>query len=301
MPSKAEFVSMCKAATKSRKEDIDDMAACIKEDSCKAVEECMDKRGDERYAKKRNEEMAEWISEGNWSKAFDECRYGAENMKKDETFKASCEKVFSEGIPKLQGADAENVKSACSYSDDLKAISPAFTKVCAEVDAKELATRKAAAIAGRDAASEDYALCFDLQTVAERSGEAAKKEAEQICAEISAARTAKQALTEAAANVAASKAEMPYYCKAAAEELAKIQPRSEWTTKKLDEVAKTCFLDLGKIIVAAELPNLSSWCPYGIEELRGAIATYQLAGKDAALDAELAKTDKVCAKAAGSP
>src|SRR4030095_2223921 len=111
-----------------------------------------------------------------------------------------------------------------------------------------------------------------------------------------AARTAKQALTEATANVSAQKAEMPYYCTAAAEELAKLQPRSEWTTAKLDEVTKQCYLELGKVILAAELHNMSDgWCPFQLTDGRRGMKPSALAGKDPALDAELAKTDKACA------
>jgi hypothetical protein len=294
MPSKAEFVAMCKAATKSRKEEVDVMAECIKEDGCEAIEACMDKKHDELYAKKRAEELDGYIKEGKWSEGFKECQYAGEQMKKDEKLAAACEKVFSEGIPKLTGKDLEDVTSACKYTEELRTISPAFKKACEGVMGAEFEAKKKAALEARDQALDDYSRCFDLQAAAESLGDEKKKDAEQICAQINAARSAKQALDEANASIAAKKGEMSYYCTSSAEELKKLDPPNEWSTKKLDEVLKTCFLDLGKVIIEAELPNMSSFCPYSVTQLREAVATYALLGKDADFDALIGKTEKVC-------
>lgn len=294
MPSKAEFVAMCKAATKSRKEEVDVMAECIKEDGCEAIEACMDKKHDELYAKKRVEELDGYIKEAKWSDAFKECQYAADQMKKDEKLAAACEKVFVEGIPKLTGKDAEDVTSACRYTEDLKAISPGFKKACEGVMGAEYEAKKKLALEARDQALDDYSRCFDLQSAAEALDAAKKAEAESLCAQINAARSAKQALDEAKASIAAKKAEMSYYCTSAADELKKLDPPNEWTTKTLDEVLKTCFLDLGKVIIEVELPNLSTYCTYPVQQVREAAATYSLMGKDADFDAAVLKTEKAC-------
>jgi hypothetical protein len=292
LPTKAEFVAMCKAASGSRKEEVAEMAKCSKEDGCDAIESCMDAAGDARYAKKQLAEITKQIEGGKWDDAFDSCRYASD--KKSVELTAACEKVFTEGIPQiLKGAKADSVMSACQYSDELKASSPAFKKACTDVLGGAYETKKKEALAARDAGSDDYTKCYDLQTAAAGVSEDAKKEAEAICAELTIATSAKKALDEANANIAGKKAEMSYYCTSAADDLMKVDPKTEWATKTLDAVIKTCFLDLGKVIIETSLPG-ATYCPYVLTQLREYAVTYALAGQDPAFDTALASTDTLC-------
>jgi hypothetical protein len=257
----------------------------------------MDEAHAAEYAAEKVADLDKFIAAGTWDKAFEECRYLGE--KPAAALVTACEKVYADGIPKLLeagGEAAKDVVSACRYSEELKAQSEGFKKACDGVMGAEYEAKKKLALEARDQALDDYTRCYDLQSAAEGVSEQAKKDAEVLCAEITAAQSTKKALEEAKATIAAKKSDISYYCKSAAEELTKIEPKSEWTQKTLDGLLQTCFIDLGKVILEVELPNLS-YCGYSLTELRAAVATYKLAGKDAAFDAELAKTDKVCATA----
>src|SRR5204863_6650965 len=125
---------------------------------------------------------------------------------------AACEKVFSQGIPELlKGPKAADISSACQYSDDLKKASPAFSKACVDVMTADYATKKAKLIAARDAGNDDYTACYDAQSAAAGVSEAAKKEADNLCTELTAAQSAKQGLTEAQSNIAAKTDQLSYY------------------------------------------------------------------------------------------
>jgi hypothetical protein len=292
IPSKEEFVAICKARMRSHKEDIDVMAKCSKEGDCEKIEACESEASDAKYQKKKLDEVNKQMAEAKWDDAFDNCRYVSDKPSLEMT--AACEKVFTEGIPViLKGPKADSVMSACQYTEELKKTSPAFKKACTDVMTTAYETKKKEALAARDLGADNYSACYDMQSAAAGVSEEAKKEAEGICAELTLATSAKRALDEANANIAAKKGEISYYCTSSADELTKLEPKTEWSKKKLDEVIKTCFLDLGKVTIEATLPG-ATYCPYVLTQLREYAVTYALAGKDPAFDTALASTDKLC-------
>jgi hypothetical protein len=289
------FIAACKVMEKENKKEIETMAACSKKGSCEEMEECMRAASRAEYAKEQTEEIQKQIKDGKWKDAFDNCRYATDSFKDVPDLAAACDKVFTEGMPKLlAGPDAEDVSGSCRYADEAKAASPAFAKACADVAKADLEAKKAKALAARDSATDDFAICYDYQSAAEAVSPEAKKEADGLCAEVSIAVNAKKGLDEAKTAIASGGTDISYYCRSAAEELAKLEPKSEWATKTMDEVLKTCFLEHGKVILDKEASGKLSYCPYSVTQLREAAAAYKLAGKDADFDAKLAKTDKVC-------
>ncbi len=296
IPSRDEFVAMCTAARGSRKDDVDTMAKCIKKGSCEEMDVCMREASEAEYAAEQAKELEDHIAAGKWSDAFSTCKYASDRFAKEPKLAAGCEKVFTDGLPKLVaagGPGAEDIVSSCKYSEELVKASPAFQKLCGEIAAGAHEAARKAALAARDEGVDDFEKCYAYKGAAETVSEQAKKDAETVCAEMSAAAAAKAALTEAQAVIAAKKSELPYGCSRAAEALAKLDPKSEWATRTYDEVLKTCYLELGKVMIEVELPKLE-YCPYQLTQLREAVVTYALAGKDPAFDALLAKTNKAC-------
>ena len=292
VPPRDAFIAACKMMQKESKQEVDTMAACSKKGSCEEVKSCMSAAGRAEYAKEQVAEVKKHVDAGEWKKAWDECRYATDSFAETPELGTQCERVFTEGMGALmKGEHAADVASDCRYAEEAKKESPAFAKACGEIAKVELETRTKAALAARDAGSEDYAICFDLQSAAEMVSPEEKARADALCAELEIARNAKKGLEEARTAIAGGATDISYYCRSAAEDLAKLEPKSEWATRTLDEVLKTCFLDHGKVILAKQT---GSYCEWSTTQIREAAATYQLAGKDADFDAALAKTDKVC-------
>lgn len=292
VPPRDAFIAACKMMQKENKQEVDTLAACSKKGSCEEVKSCMSAAGRAEYAKEQVAEVTKHVEAGKWKEAFDECRYATDSFAETPELGTVCEKVFTEGVAKLlEGEHAADVASDCRYAEEAKKESPAFARACGEIAKVELATRTKAALAARDSGSEDYAICYDLQSVAETVSPEEKAKADALCAEIEIAGNARKGIEEARAAIAAGTSDISYYCRSAAEDLAKLEPKSEWATRTMDEVLKACFLEHGKVILARQT---GSYCEWSTTQVREAAVTYQLAGKDADFDAALARTDKVC-------
>ncbi len=296
LPTRSEFISICKASMRKHKDEIDEEAKCAKEPTCDEARACKEKASSARYAKKQVKDIGENVAKAKWEDAFSDCRYMPEEPHPD--LLAACERVFTEGMPALvAGGKAEDVRNACSYSVDLKKKAPSFAKACVGVMSAELEIKKKAAIAARDAATDDnYLQCSELRSVAEGVGEEAKKEAETLCSEMQIASSAKQALTEARTNIDTKQSSVSYYCTSALDSLGMLEPKSDWAKKTTDELIKVCFIDSGKMIVDVVLASEYPYCDYALTQVRDAISKYSLTGKDPEFDKAIAKTDKICAR-----
>jgi hypothetical protein len=67
---------------------------------------------------------------------------------------------------------------------------------------------------------------------------------------------------------------------------------SDWAKNKLQEVAKGCYVDLGKKILPAQVDKMVI-CEYQVEQVYKAVKKYNL--KDAELDGWITKADAKCA------
>lgn len=295
IPTRSEFIQMCKARMRTDRDEIQAAADCAREPSCEEKNACEEKVREARWAKQRIEDVEKAVAKGDWNTAFEECRYLRDPV--DANLLASCDKVFTQGMPVLMtSGKAEEIKSACAYSTDLKAQAPSFAKACADVMSVELEAKKKAAIAARDLGADDnYVQCSDLRSVAESVGEQAKKDAEALCTEMTIAASAKQALVEMKSYIDLKQSAVSYYCTSALDSIAILEPKSDWAKAKQDELIKACFLDAGKMIAEVELASSYPYCSYALTQVRDAITKYGLAGKDPEFDAAIAKTDKICA------
>lgn len=286
--SKAVFVAACQAAKSDpdSKEEVADAIECSKAASCEAVETCQKgKRG-----KKVAGEITKKLGDGKAADAFRDC--SREDYYVDAAFKAACTPVFA-ALPKLTGEDAEGAMMTCRISDDAKKASPEFAKACADMATAQLAAATTAATKARDEGNGDFKLCLDLKNLAEQAGGDAVAKAEGVCKELDATDDAKKAVTEARANAAAKKADLPFECSNAAENLAALT--SDWGKATLTDVLKACYVELGAVLVEVKGADAKYGCPYELDKLKGAATTYKLAEKFPEFAAIAAAMPATCA------
>lgn len=287
---KALFVAACQAAKNDpeEKEEFADKLECSKKATCQEVEACEDgKRG-----KKRAAEISKDLADGKVKDAFSTCSYSPEYYA-DPTFKAACVSVFAAAL-KLKGEEASDAMMGCRVSEETKTKVPEFAKACTDMASAALVEATAAATKARDEGKNDYSTCSNLERLAEQAGVEALTKAKALCMEVEVSETAKKAITEAKANVGANKADMPWECGKAVDELAKIT--SEWATKTSAEVVKACYVDLGVVIINVESKDAKYVCPFRIDDLRKKVAELKLE-EQPELKAALATLPATCTAA----
>lgn len=185
------------------------------------------------------------------------------------------------------GEKMEDALSSCKYSD-IK--DDEVKKLCGDLFKKSIdaATKELEGI--RDSGGDGLSKCFDLQATAEKVSAEEKTRADALCKEVEAGKRAKEALDEAKKNLDAGTNEVPFQCSMAVEDLEKLT--SEWAKAKLQEVAKGCYVDLGKKILPAQVDKMLI-CEYQVEQVYKAVKKYDL--KDDELDPWIAKADAKCA------
>lgn len=185
------------------------------------------------------------------------------------------------------GEKLEDALSSCKYSE-IK--DDEVRRLCGELFKKSIdaATKELEGI--RDSGGDGLSRCFDLQATAEKVSPEEKAKADALCKEVEAGKRAKEALDEAKKNFDSGTNEVPFQCSMAVEDLEKLT--SEWAKAKLQEVAKGCFIDLGKKILPAQVDRMVI-CEYQVEQVYKAVKKYDL--KDPDLDPWIAKADAKCA------
>lgn len=189
------------------------------------------------------------------------------------------------------GEKMEDALSSCKYSD-IK--DEAVKGLCGDLFKKsiEAATKELEGI--RDSGGDGLSKCFDLQATAEKVNADEKTKADALCKEVEAGKRAKEAMDEAKKNLDGGTNEVPFQCSMAVEDLEKLT--SDWAKNKLQEVAKACYIDLGKKILPAAVDKMLI-CEYQVEQVFKAVKKYNL--KDAELDGWITKAEGKCAGAAG--
>jgi hypothetical protein len=259
MPAKEEFVEKCTADQKKEKDE-----GTYSEEDEKAVAECLDKPDCEEMGKCMGEVSA----------------------------KAYTRKKVAEIGKAKEADDVAKMKEACEFvSEDDEEIMAA----CKEVMPKIFEATTAEVVKARDAGEHDFGLCGDLERFAKVMGGDAEAKAKVTCEESQAGESVKKALEKAAANVAAKEADVPYECKAALEDLGKLD--SEWAKTKQSEVANACYVDLGKVIMAAKVPDMKYVCDFRVEEVITASKTHNL--EDAELTEWIDKAMPLCKEKTG--
>lgn len=256
IPAKDEFVEKCTADQKKEKDE-----GTYSEEDEKAVADCLDKSD--------CKEMSECMGE-----------VSRKSYERKQVIKISKAK---------ESGDIAQMKDACQYvsEEDAKVF-----EACKEVMPKIFEAVTADVVAARDAGKHDYGLCADLERYAKAVGGDAEAQAKTTCAESQAGEAVKKALEEAAKKVEAKDADMPYECKAAIEDLGKLE--SDWAKGKKAEAAKACYQELGKVIMAAKVPDMKYVCDFRVEEVMAAVTEHGL--DDAELNGWIEKATPLCKK-----
>jgi hypothetical protein len=254
-PDKAKFVEECKAQQQKEKD-----AGTYDEEEEKAIAACLDKKCDE---------MQKCMSEES------EKRYIAKQVKE---IKAASE-----------SGDVAKMKDACQYvNEEVEELVAA----CKEVMPKVFEATVAEVTKQRDEGKHDFGTCHDLERFAKMAGGDAEAKAQSLCAESQAAEMVGKALTESKEKVDAKDADIPYPCKAALEDLAKID--SEWAKAKQKEVINACYVDLGKVIMEVKVPDMKYVCDFRVKEVYQAVKDHGL--DDADLLEWVEKAKPLCEK-----
>ncbi len=74
-----------------------------------------------------------------------------------------------------------------------------------------------------------------------------------------------KAIKSANENIAAKKADVPFECSYAIKGLKKAN--SDWANGKIKELAKVCYVDLGKVILEEEAGKKNSFCGFRAEKI----------------------------------
>ena len=259
MPAKEEFVEKCTADQKKEKDE-----GTYSEEDEKAIAECLGK-GD-------CDEMGKCMA--------------------DASSKAYSRKKVAEIAKAKESDDVTKMKEACEFVSEEDA---EIFAACKEVMPKVFEATAAEVVKKRDAGEHDFGLCGDLERFAKVMGGDAEAKAKTHCEESQAGESVKKALDKAAANVKAKEADIPYECKAALEDLGKLD--SDWAKTKTGEVAKACYVDLGKVIMAAKIPEMKYVCDFRVEEVIKAAKTHKL--EDAELKEWIDKAMPLCKEKTG--
>ena len=181
----------------------------------------------------------------------------------------------------------EQMKAACQYVSEQNA---ALVDACRDVVAELYASTLRAVVRKRDEGDHDFAVCGELEQFAKAVGGEAIGHAETACDEAQAAETVAKAVRESAENVQGRRADMPFACGAALEELGKLD--SAWARGKKAEVVRACFSRLGLVIMEVKVPQMNFVCDFRVKEVYNAVHEHGI--DDAAMKGWMAKARELC-------
>jgi hypothetical protein len=180
----------------------------------------------------------------------------------------------------------------CRIADEMHKDDQDIQKACVELRGAALEAMMVEVTKIRDAGEDSISKCVDLEGVAEKVSEEAKTKATALCEEAKAAERAKEAKEESKANVAAKKGDIPIACSLAMEDLSKLE--SPWAKATQKDVATACYLELGKLILPAKVPEMKYVCDYHVKAVYEAVKAHELA--DPELDPWIEKASTLCDK-----
>lgn len=288
--SRAVFVAACRGAQQEPdgKTEIADALECAAKGDCEAAKTCQQaKRG-----KQHAGDISSQLAAGKVKDAFTDCAMNP-SYYGDATYTAACTAVFA-ALGKLTSEEASDALITCDVGDDVRKAVPAFAKACTDIVSGALRAATAAGTKARDAGAGDFTLCLDLKRLAEPIGGDTLAQAELLCKELDVTSAAKKAVTDARANVAASKAELPFECGQAAEGLAPLT--SDWAKTTRTEVLQACYVELGAVLVKVKGADAQYGCPYELDQLKTAAVTHKLAEQFPAYAAVAAALPATCTK-----
>lgn len=238
------------------------MLGCGKLKDCKEYEACITKVGESRAEAARVQRVKDGIerlTKQLAEKAWRDARASCEGLRPDLK-DGSQEKQLCDGLPRQA----------------LTELTTALTAL-------------------RDKGDEDKDLkCYELRDAAKAVSEDETKKAEVLCQEVAIGAKAGPAIAAAQKSLQASAAEIPFDCDFVLDMLEKIG--SDFARTRAQDVARACYVDLGRAVLAAKVPAMQYVCDYQVQKVWDAAKKWSL--QDADLAAWLEKAKPLCDKSA---
>jgi hypothetical protein len=259
---KKEFLEKCE---KNKDNDrFKAMMTCTSESSCGAFEKCTEKKREEARLAEELKELKEKPEDG---------QYTCERLLKDsdtkdnEDVKAACAVVHETlGAAKLaeikKEADGGNASSAirsCGYAlkDEVLAANEALKTYCDKLPGDVVKALTKTVTELRDGGKKvEFKVCYDLEQIAEKTGEEAGKAAKTLCREAKSAEKIAATLEKIKEELRTDSPSYVYDCDYRMKDLQKLD--SEWAKKAMAPLTKACFQDLGKVLLTKTKDQ--RWC-----------------------------------------
>ncbi len=273
-----EMVTACKALTTKAVTTLTETVTKFRDEGTK----------DEKYICSDLERFAKQVSEDEEKKAKALCEdlRTSEDVKKvlDETKKLATEEAGKVKLPWECKSTYEDLKKSTSEWGKTKAkdvLDACYTNL-----AKVVVTKL------RDAGAGDPGfICFDVEKLAAFVSPEEETWAKLACQEVKVAKEftqvreeVKKAIAEATAD--GSKAQVPFQCDFAIEQAEKDIAGSEWGKAQIAEVAKACYVELGKVVLEKKTADMKYGCDFNVQKVVDGAKKHQLT--DPALDPLLA-------------
>jgi hypothetical protein len=165
-----------------------------------------------------------------------------------------------------------------------KSTRTAVAKECNEDLPKELisaAEKGLAAMRDSGDTKDGFSRCFEFKRLAKTLSADAAARAEALCDEVDLASDVKKALDEAADATEKQAEELPFACDYTIERLEKLGT-SEWAKGRVETLARACYIDVGKSILAKKVPGMKFGCDYHVQKVFDGVTRFKLA--DPAID-----------------
>jgi hypothetical protein len=261
---------------------------CSKEKTCEAFRTCnLAARSAEDV-----KEIEDLMAANKPIEAMQECSYQLDSYKSIAAMKTVCEKAITASFADLsKDEDRSDARFRCASSSQSKEWLEASEAMKAGCN-KLMTEVKALVVTQRDSGAEfNYGNCADYKELVKAIDPANSVQAEALCKEAEKADDFKDAMVAAQESIQKNTKDIPFMC-ANFLKNKKDFADSEWFNTKAEELAKVCFSDLGKIVLA----DVSSYCGMDAENTHLYAAEYKLGEKDPELKQLLAKTASKCNK-----
>ncbi len=139
-----------------------------------------------------------------------------------------------------------------------------------------------------------FSRCFEFKRLAKTLSVDAAARAEALCDEVDLASDVKKALDEAADATEKQAEELPFACDYTIERLEKLGT-SDWAKERIVALARACYIDVGKSILAKKVPGMNVGCDYHVQKVFDGVTRFKLA--DAAIDGLVLQARAQCQRA----
>tara|TARA_R110002096_G_scaffold433887_5_gene653980 strand:- start:113975 stop:114976 length:1002 start_codon:yes stop_codon:yes gene_type:complete len=279
-------ISVCKAS--KTEPEIKAAIACSKKSSCEEYRAC------ESAARALEDvrQLKEMLDNGKPLEAMQQCSYDLNLYKAVPAVAEICDKAITTVFSDLSDAELRSdLVYSCTLGSEAKewlAASEPLTNGCMLL----LGEFESQATTQRNEGTEyDYSACSSYQDLVKALRPQSIAAAAMLCNEADHAEDYVKAVAEVTKNITENISDVPYECTSFLDDQEELKG-SMWYATKSSELAKLCFGDLGKLVLA----EVSGYCLTDAKNVHKYASRYSLAESDPQLQELLAKTAAECAK-----